>query len=325
MPRSGIREIMDLAWATPDVIHLEVGEPNFPTPQHVIEAADRAARAGYTKYTPNAGLPQLREALVDKLRARNRIDARPGQMIVTHGAVEALYTSLLALVGPGDEILLPDPGWPNYRMMTTLTRTEARYYPLTPAGRYLPQIDDLERLIGSRTRVLLLNSPSNPLGAIIPEARMRELLAFAAEHDLWVVSDECYDEIVFDSSFVSAAALAEEERVVSVFSFSKTYAMTGWRVGCRAGAAGPGADQAAGADHLLRQHARSDGGAGRRHRAAGPRPRDDGAVQGPTRPGARRARPDRPAGVQALRGLLPVGRCQRLQVLERGVRHHPDP
>ena len=231
MPRSGIREIMDLAWATPDVIHLEVGEPNFPTPRHVIEAADRAARAGYTKYTPNAGLPQLREALAEKLRVRNRIDARPGQVIVTHGAVGALYTTLLALVGPGDEILLPDPGWPNYRMMATLTRTEARYYPLTSAGGYLPQIGDLERLVGPRTRVLLLNSPSNPLGAIISEDRMRELLAFAAEHDLWVVSDECYDEIVFDSSFVSAAALAEDERVISVFSFSKTYSMTGWRVG----------------------------------------------------------------------------------------------
>jgi aspartate aminotransferase len=231
MPRSGIREIMDLAWATPDVIHLEVGEPNFPTPRHVIEAADRAARAGYTKYTPNAGLPQLREALAEKLRVRNRIDARPGQVIVTHGAVGALYTTLLALVGPGDEILLPDPGWPNYRMMATLTRTEARCYPLTSAGGYLPQIGDLERLVGPRTRVLLLNSPSNPLGAILSEDRMRELLAFAAEHDLWVVSDECYDEIVFDSSFVSAAALTEEERVVSVFSFSKTYSMTGWRVG----------------------------------------------------------------------------------------------
>jgi aspartate aminotransferase len=231
MPRSGIREIMDLAWATPDVIHLEVGEPNFPTPQHVIEAADRAARAGYTKYTPNAGLPELREALAEKVRARNRIDAQPGQVIVTHGAIGALCTSLLALMGPGDEILLPDPGWPNYRMIATLTRAEARYYPLTPAGNHLPRVGDLERLVGPRTRVLLLNSPSNPLGAIIPEDRMRELLAFAGEHDLWVVSDECYDEVVFDASFVSAAALAEDERVVSVFSFSKTYAMTGWRVG----------------------------------------------------------------------------------------------
>jgi aspartate aminotransferase len=231
MPRSGIREIMDLAWATPGVIHLEVGEPNFPTPPHVIEAADRAAREGYTRYTPNAGLPQLREALAEKLRRRNGIPIEPGQVVVTHGAVEALFTSLLALLEPGDEILLPDPGWPNYRMMAELVRADARYYPLTPEGDYLPQLADLERLLGPRTRVLLLNTPSNPLGAIIPEAQMRALLGFAADHDLWVVSDECYDEIVFDDSFVSAGALADDERVVAAFSFSKTYAMTGWRVG----------------------------------------------------------------------------------------------
>jgi aspartate aminotransferase len=231
MPRSGIREIMDLAWATPGVIHLEVGEPNFATPPHVIEAADRAAREGYTKYTPNAGLPQLREALAEKLRSRNRIAIDPDQVVVTHGAVGALFTSLLALLEPGDGILLPDPGWPNYRMMAELVRADARYYPLTPEGAYLPQLTDLERLLGPHTRVLLLNTPSNPLGAIIPEAQMRALLAFAADHDLWVISDECYDEIVFDGSFVSAGALAEDERVVAAFSFSKTYAMTGWRVG----------------------------------------------------------------------------------------------
>ncbi len=120
MPRSGIRAFMDLAWAAGDVIHLEVGEPNFPTPPHIVEAADRAARAGMTRYVPNAGVGELREAIAAKLQARNGWSVTSDNVVVTAGGVQALHLALLALLEPGDGVLIPDPGWPNFRMIVTV-------------------------------------------------------------------------------------------------------------------------------------------------------------------------------------------------------------
>jgi len=132
---------------------------------------------------------------------------------------------------PGDGILLPDPAWPNFDMMATLLGLDAAHYSLTAAGGYVPDVAELGRLVTPRTRVLLLNSPSNPLGSVIGRERMAALVEFAAAHDLWILSDECYDEIVFDGCSVSPAELDPDGRVASVFSFSKTYSMTGWRLG----------------------------------------------------------------------------------------------
>jgi aspartate/methionine/tyrosine aminotransferase len=230
MTRSGIREVMDAAWARSDVIRLEVGEPDFPTPPNVVQAAHVAALKGHTGYMPSEGLPQLREALAVKVRERNGYRVTPEQVIVTHGGVEAIYASLLTLTQPGDEILLPDPAWPNFLMMARLLNLTAVTYPLTVDSGFLPTVETLEKLVSDRASVIVINSPSNPLGAVINAARMTELLEFAARHGLWMLSDECYDEITFDGSFVSPASISSE-RVVSVYSFSKTYAMTGWRIG----------------------------------------------------------------------------------------------
>ena len=226
-----IREVMELAWAQPDAIHLEVGEPNFPTPGHVVEAAARAAREGHTRYTPNAGIPALREALADKVGRVNGYAAGAGQVVVSAGGVEAIHATLTTLADPGDEVLLPDPTWPDFVQMTALLGTPARFYHQTADTGYLPDVAELEELVGERTRVLVLNSPSNPLGAVIPARRLVELVEFAERHDLWVISDECYDEISFDGDFVSTMAAAPSPRVVSIYSFSKVYAMTGWRIG----------------------------------------------------------------------------------------------
>jgi len=230
MARSGIREIMDAAWGRPGAIRLEVGEPDFPTPAHVVEAAHVAALEGHTGYQPSAGIPQLREALAAKVRERNGYTVQPEQTIVTQGGVEAIYASLLTLTRPGDEILLPDPAWPNFLMMARLLNLVAVTYPLTAESGFVPTIDSLDRLVTDRTSAIVVNSPSNPLGSVIDRARMTELLAFTERHGLWMVSDECYDEIDFDGSVVSPASIAPD-RVVSVYSFSKTYAMTGWRIG----------------------------------------------------------------------------------------------
>jgi aspartate aminotransferase len=232
MPVSRIREIMELAWKDPEAIHLEVGEPDFPTPEHVVEAAHEAARAGHTRYAPNAGLPELREALADKVTRRNSYEARPEQVVVTQGGIQALYLVLLALLEPGDEVLLPDPAWPNFRMIAHLLGARAVSYPLVAQGDFLPRLEDLERLVTPRTRAILVNSPSNPLGTVLPRELLETLLAFARQRGLWFVSDEVYDEVVFDDLFVSAGSVADAgDRLVSIYSFSKVYAMTGWRVG----------------------------------------------------------------------------------------------
>jgi aspartate/methionine/tyrosine aminotransferase len=232
MPVSRIREVMELAWEDPDAIHLEVGEPDFPTPEHVVEAAHRAALAGRTRYAPNAGIPELREALAEKVTRRNGYEARPEQVVVTQGGIQALYLSLRALLEPGDEVLLPDPAWPNYRMIAHLLGTRVLPYPLVEGGGFLPRLEDLERLVTPRTRAILVNSPSNPLGTVVPRELMEGLLAFARGRGLWLISDEVYDEVVFDDVFVSAGSVTDSsDRLVSIYSFSKVYAMTGWRVG----------------------------------------------------------------------------------------------
>jgi len=231
MGRSGIREIFDLASTMSDAIHLEMGEPNFPTPAHIRAAAATAAEKGQTKYTPNAGIPELREALAKKVRERNGIRAEADQVIVTPGAIAALFGTFIALCNPGDEILIPDPAWPNYRMIADLLGLTTRYFPLRPEHDMQPRLESIAPLVTPRTKLIVINSPGNPTGTVISEANLRSLLELAADHDLWVVADEVYDEITFDGPAPSAAAVSDDERVVSVFSFSKTYAMTGWRVG----------------------------------------------------------------------------------------------
>jgi aspartate aminotransferase len=232
MPVSRIREIMDLAWEDPEAIHLEVGEPDFPTPSHIIEAAHEAAQAGHTRYAPNAGLPGLREALAEKVARRNGYEASPDQVVVTQGGIQALYLVLRALLEPGDEVLLPDPAWPNFRMIAHLLGARVLPYPLVAEGDFLPRIEDLERLVTPRTRAILVNSPSNPLGTVLPRELAQTLLDFARSRGLWFIADEVYDELVFDDTFVSVGAVADpDDRLVSVYSFSKVYAMTGWRVG----------------------------------------------------------------------------------------------
>ncbi len=232
MPRSGIRVVMDLAWELGDVLHLEVGEPDFPTPDPVVEAAVAAARGGFTKYTPNTGILPLREALVDKLARVNGITTTPDRIIVTLGAVAALACTFLAAVPTGCDVLLPDPGWPNYAMQLHLMDARPIYYPLRTENGFEPDLDELAALLTPRTRALLVNSPSNPIGSVWRPDTVRAIVEFALRHDLVLISDEVYERILFDGEHVSPATFAPPDApIVSVYSFSKTYAMTGWRVG----------------------------------------------------------------------------------------------
>jgi aspartate aminotransferase len=232
MPRSGIRAIMDLAWSLPDsVIGLHVGEPSFRTPRHVVEAATQALAEGHTRYVPNAGVPALRDALAGKLRTRNSIDVGPERVIVTAGGMQALHLALSAVLNAGDEVLVPDPGWPNFAMVVQLLQGTPVRYELRPERGFQPDPDALADLVTPRSRAILVNSPANPLGTVLPEALAQRLVRFAEEHDLWLVSDECYEDITFDRPHVSPGAFDCDGRVLSCFSFSKSYAMTGLRVG----------------------------------------------------------------------------------------------
>lgn len=232
MPRSGIRIVLDLAVRIPDAIHLEIGQPDFPTPAHIIEAAHCAMQQGFTKYTPNAGLLSLREAIAQKVRQDNKLDVTAENIIVTTGGMGGLFSAAAAILNPGDEVLVPDPGYPNYQMMAMLCHASVVRYPLTGIQEgFQPILEALPTLVTPRTKAIVVNSPSNPTGTVIPGETMAALVAFARKYDLYVISDECYEKIVFAAQHVSPAVFDDDGRVISVFSFSKTYSMTGWRVG----------------------------------------------------------------------------------------------
>lgn len=222
--------MMDSAASLDGVLHLEVGEPDFPTPPHIVDAVSRAAASGHVKYTLSRGTPELRAQLAAKLHERNRIDVQPEAIVVTSGGTPAVYGAFAALLDPGDGVLLPDPGWPSAEMAATLLRARPLHYRLTPESGYQPDLEQLAAL-ASQARLLVLNTPGNPTGAVFERDLLESLLEIARRHDLVVLSDEVYEEIVFDTDHVSIASLGDPGRVVSVFSFSKSYAMTGWRVG----------------------------------------------------------------------------------------------
>ncbi|MGH6787651.1 MAG: pyridoxal phosphate-dependent aminotransferase [Novosphingobium sp.] len=231
LPESGIRRITNAAIAIPDCIRLEMGEPQFATPEHICDAAAQAARDGFTKYTASQGLLSLREAASAKLARVNGIEVPPERIVATNGALSGLFTTCLALLAPGDEMLIPDPGWPNWEQMILTAGARPVRYPTPKDRTFLPDPEAMDELVGPRTRAILLNSPSNPTGAVMPAGLVRAMVEFARRHDLWVVSDECYDECVFEGEHVSPARFDVDGRVISLFSCSKTYAMTGWRVG----------------------------------------------------------------------------------------------
>jgi len=216
------------------VIRLHVGDPDFGPPEAVIEATSRAMREGKTHYPPSVGIHELRVALTQKVIRKNGIAAVTEQIVVTPGSTEALLAAMEISLDPGDEILLPEIYWPNYVQQALIVSATPVFYPL--GAGYQPDVEGVRRAITPRTRAILINSPSNPTGAVIPEATLRALYAVAREHDLWIVSDEAYEDIVFDAPHVSLGSFERDlpeptRRVFSLFTFSKSYAMTGFRLG----------------------------------------------------------------------------------------------
>lgn len=231
--RSGIREIMDLAATLDGVIHLELGEPDFPTPPHVVEAIMPWLATGAVKYTLSRGMPALRDALAAKVAARNGITATAEDIVVTPGATTAALMMVLACVQPAERVLIPAVGWPAYALAVQLAGGRPVRYPLLPEDGYEPDLAALEEL-AQDARLLIVNSPSNPTGAVYRPATVQAMVELAQRNRLLVLSDEVYEDLIFEGEHSSPAAY-DGTRVVSTFSFSKGYAMTGWRVGYAVG------------------------------------------------------------------------------------------
>ena len=184
-----------------------------------------------TRYTSNFGTPELRAAIAVRYAEKWKRPVDPSQVLAAAGGVNAIAVTTYALIDPGDEVLIPDPGWPNYTSTVLLGGGVPRPYPMRPEAGFVPQVADLELLVNERTRILIVNTPSNPTGAVFPAETVAELVAFACERDLHIISDEIYEELVFDGVHTPFARFDTDERVITVSGFSKTYAMTGWRLG----------------------------------------------------------------------------------------------
>jgi aspartate aminotransferase/aminotransferase len=223
-PRSGIREMLERALARPGTVHLELGDPDFSTPAHIVDAAHRAAAEGFTHYTPAAGLPSLRELIAARVRAAAE------QVVVTTGACGGLFALLRVLLDAGDELLVPDPGWTGYAAIAGALGARVRSYALDRSRGFALDPVAVETAVTPATRAIALNSPGNPAGNVADRDALRRVVDLAEQHDLWVVSDEAYEAFVYEGAHTSAAA-ASEGPVIGVFTCSKTYAMTGWRVG----------------------------------------------------------------------------------------------
>ncbi len=216
-----------------DIVHLEIGEPDFATPSHIARAGMAAIEQGRTRYNPPAGLWALREAIAEDASLRRGLRVRPTQVVVSPGAKPNLFFPTLALIEPGDEVIYPDPGFPTYAAMVSVAGGVGVPVPLVESTGFSFDLEVFDRSLSPRTRLIVLNSPSNPTGGVIPRADLEHIAEAALRCDAWVLSDEIYARTTFDGQPAPSIASLPgmSERTIIVDGFSKTYAMTGWRLG----------------------------------------------------------------------------------------------
>jgi aspartate/methionine/tyrosine aminotransferase len=238
IPFAGIRKVFEKAARLEKkgqrVIHFEIGRPDFDTPAHIKAAAVAALDEGMVHYTPNLGIPALREALAESIQQHKGIRYDPeGEIMATAGGQEAMYISLQAFLNPGDEVLVPDPGYTQFYSCVKLAGGVPVALPLLAHENFVPDLSAARELLTDRTRALIVNSPHNPTGAVLTVEQLEEICRFAAEKDLVIFSDEAYDRMIYeDDKFFSPAACKDMKNQTVIWgSLSKTYSMTGWRVG----------------------------------------------------------------------------------------------
>lgn len=232
-PRSGIRKMSAMALSMDDVISLCIGEPDLETPPHIVEAGVDALRGGFTHYAPSGGLMELKQAVAGRYRTAMGLEYGPENVIITLGSTQGLLHSFLGALNPGDEILLPDPYYPNYLGQLHIAGIKVVTVPVKEEKGFRLQAEDLEKALTPSTRAVLLNSPNNPTGAVLEREDLARIADVVMRHDLTVISDEVYDSIIYDDGgYCSIAQIpGMQDRVIIHNGFSKTYAMTGWRLG----------------------------------------------------------------------------------------------
>lgn len=214
------------------VVHLEIGEPDFDTPQHIKEAAIKALRDGYTHYTPSAGLFEAREAIAEHVSATRRIQVDPAEVVVTPGSKPVMFFAILALVGPGDEVIYPNPGYPIYESVAQFAGGAAKPLVLREERGFRIDPDELRHLVTPRTKLIVLNSPHNPCGSVLTREDITAIAEIVQSSDAMVLADEIYWRIMYDATHHSIASVpGMQERTILLDGFSKAYAMTGWRLG----------------------------------------------------------------------------------------------
>lgn len=232
-PASGIRAMYDLAVNYPGAINLTNGEPSFDTPEHIKQAGIKAIQDGFTKYGTEPGLYELREAIADKYTKQFGIKHKPENTMVTVAGVEGILLSMMTLLNPGDEVIVPDPAYTCYFGQIQLLNGKVVRVPLYEENGFILQPEDLEKVITPKTKALIVTNPSNPLGTVLDKADAEKLADIIEKYSIFVISDEVYEKIIFDGKehFSLAQITRIRDKVLVVNSFSKTYAMTGWRVG----------------------------------------------------------------------------------------------
>jgi aspartate/methionine/tyrosine aminotransferase len=215
-----------------DVVHLEIGEPDFDTPRHIREAAKRAIDEGYTHYGPSAGLPELRAAIAEYAGRLRGVHFTPEQVVVTPGGKPVMAFAIMALVEEGDEVIYPNPGFPIYESMIEYMGGTAVPIHLREDRDFRLDAEELASLVNPRTKLIIINSPCNPTGGVLTKEDLKLIAGTAVKHNVWVLADEIYSEILYDGTFESIVQYPDiRQRLIILDGFSKTYAMTGWRVG----------------------------------------------------------------------------------------------
>jgi len=217
-----------------DVCGFGAGEPDFDTPEHIKAAAIEALQAGFTKYTPSSGIPELRQAIAEKFAADNGLTYRASQIVVSNGAKHACYNAILATCQPGDEVIIPAPYWVSYPDMVRLVGAEPVIVPTMERNSWKMRAEDFENAMTPRTKMLILNSPCNPTGAVYTREELQAIVDVATEEDIYILSDEIYEKLIYDDAqhhSIASLSKAAYDLTITVNGFSKSYAMTGWRLG----------------------------------------------------------------------------------------------
>lgn len=214
-----------------DVVNLTAGEPDFPTPDPIVEAAVQALKMGFTKYTDSSGIPELREMIAKNVSEKFKVPCTSNQVVVSNGGKQAIFNALASVVSQNDEVIIIDPCWVSYEPMVLLLGGKAVHVKTQFEREFIPKAEDIEKSISPATKAIIVNSPNNPTGTVYDESTLCQIYEIAKKYDLLIISDEVYEPLVYDTEHISLFSISKGDRTVLVDAFSKSHSMTGWRIG----------------------------------------------------------------------------------------------